>query len=278
MELNGDISFEVPELEGGIREMEPIEWNDILGKPTEYPPEAHTQGMSTITGLEAKFAEAFAAIEEKVDADYVAAAVKVVSDDLETETQARISGDYNLQQLIDIINALIPAQATPQNQLADKNFTNSSIATNTAYYISKVVAGERVPFDSLTELEAYTGPVTNNDYAFVKGTDSEGNTTYTRYKYNSNDEEWAKEYVLNNSSFTAAQWAAINSGITAGTLQQILSDILTLQSDMTTVKENIHNLQDVVPTEATPSNKLADKAYVGTQITNAIGNAIGGAY
>lgn len=99
------------------------------------------------------------------------------------------------------------------------NFVNSSIATNTAYYISD--NGE--PFTSVEELEAYPGIVTNNDYAFVTGTDSAGNTYYDRYKATVRDSTvtWALEYRLNNSSFTAAQWAAINSGITAALVAKI---------------------------------------------------------
>lgn len=120
------------------------------------------------------------------------------------------------------ITDLIPEQATPQNQLADKNFVNSSVATNTANYISD----NGQPFQSVADLEAYTGTLTNNDYAFVVGTDAAGNTTYTRFKYNANTGEWAEEYVLNNSSFTAEQWAAISSGITA-LLVQKLSDLPT---------------------------------------------------
>ena len=98
-------------------------------------------------------------------------------------------------------------------------FVNSSIATNTANYISN--NGE--PFTSLEQLEAYSGPVTNNDYAFVTGTDSEGNTYYDRYKATVSGETvtWALEYRLNNSSFTAAQWSAINSGITSALVAKI---------------------------------------------------------
>ena len=98
-------------------------------------------------------------------------------------------------------------------------FVNSSIATNTAHYISD--NGD--PFTSVAALEAYTGTVTNNDYAFVTGTDSEGNTYYDRYKATDNDSTitWGREYRLNNSSFTAAQWAAINSGITAALVSKI---------------------------------------------------------
>ena len=92
-------------------------------------------------------------------------------------------------------------------------FVNSSIATNTANYISN--NGE--PFTSVEQLEAYSGPVTNNDYAFVTGIDSEGNTYYDRYKatVSGSTVTWSLEYRLNNSSFTAAQWSAINSGITS---------------------------------------------------------------
>lgn len=87
------------------------------------------------------------------------------------------------------------------------NFVNSSIATNTAYFIGT--------FASVEELEAYTGTVTNNDYAFVTSTDSAGNTLYNRYKYNAATQTWSFEYAVNNTAFTAAQWAAIQSGLTA---------------------------------------------------------------
>ena len=98
-------------------------------------------------------------------------------------------------------------------------FVNSSIATNTANYISN--NGE--PFTSVEQLEAYSGPVTNNDYAFVTGTDSDGNTYYDRYKatVKGSSVTWALEYRLNNSSFTAAQWSAINSGITSALVAKI---------------------------------------------------------
>ena len=98
-------------------------------------------------------------------------------------------------------------------------FVNSSIATNTANYISN----NGVPFISVEQLNAYTGTVTNNDYAFVTGTDSEGNTYYDRYKatVKGSGVTWSLEYRLNNSSFTAAQWSAINSGITSALVAKI---------------------------------------------------------
>lgn len=101
----------------------------------------------------------------------------------------------------------------PVQNKAIYSFVNSSVSTNTAYYISN----NGQPFTSVAQLEAYTGEVSNNDYAFVSGTDSAGNTYYDRYKATVNDGvvTWAKEYRLNNSSFTANQWGTINSGFTA---------------------------------------------------------------
>ena len=59
----------------------------------------------------------------------------------------------------------------------------------------------------------------NNDYAFVVTTDQAGNIVYKRYKYNGTT--WLFEYDLNNSSFTAAQWATINSGVTSQILENV---------------------------------------------------------
>lgn len=101
------------------------------------------------------------------------------------------------------LSPLVPSQASAQNQLADKDFVNSSIATSTATF--------KGTFNSVDNLP--TTDVDDNDYAFVVTTDAAGNTVYKRYKYS--NEAWVFEYDLNNSSFTAAQWAAINSGVTA---------------------------------------------------------------
>ena len=108
------------------------------------------------------------------------------------------------------IQALIPNQATPSNQLADKDFVNSSIATNTATF--------RGTYTTLAQIEAIPNP-TNNDYAYLETTDSIGNNQFDRYKYSSSDSQWHYEYTLNNSSFTAEQWATINSGLTQSSVE-----------------------------------------------------------
>lgn len=127
-----------------------------------------------------------------------------------------------LKSSVDKISEVIPAQASDENQLADKDFVNSSIATNTAYFVGT--------FDDVDELPREG--VTNNDYAFVKGEDEFGNKVFDRYKY-SEGLGWLYEYTLNNSSFTSNQWSSINSGITENDVTQI-----------TTNKQNILSLQN----------------------------------
>lgn len=129
---------------------------------------------------------------------------------------------------IEDIEDLIPAQATSLNQLADKAFVNSSIATATATFKGTwnlvidleldVKATHEQVAAALAELQKIDTP-DNNDYCFVE-VPIEESLTYLdishvdRYKYDGKD--WVFEYTLNNSSYTSAQWEAINSGITSG--------------------------------------------------------------
>lgn len=125
------------------------------------------------------------------------------------ENAERVSADTNLSDRINTnlnsintINSKIPSQASSTNQLADKDFVNSSIANDTATF--------QGTFETVNDLP--TTNVKKNDYAFIVSVTSEGNPEYKRYKYNGT--QWIEEFTLNNSSFTANQWAAINSGIT----------------------------------------------------------------
>ena len=124
------------------------------------------------------------------------------------ETDSAINtAKSNLQGQVDTLQALIPATASADNQLADKDFVNSSIATATAEF--------KGSFTSLDELKATSGNL--NDYAFYLHTDNIGNKVVDRYKWTTAG--WLYEYTLNNSSFTAEQWAALNSAITATLVQ-----------------------------------------------------------
>ena len=98
-----------------------------------------------------------------------------------------------------------------QNNKASVEFVNSSIATNTATFRGTYSDVEDLP----------TTGVDINDYAFVITIDANGNTAYNRYKFTTT---WEYEYTLNNSSFTAEQWAAIQSGITSDLVAQITTN------------------------------------------------------
>lgn len=100
-----------------------------------------------------------------------------------------------------------PSTDAPPDQLAGARFTaefvNSSIATNTATFMGTFTSESEFPTEA-----------THNDYLFLDTVDGEGNKIFKRYKYVESSAAWKYEYTLNNSSFTAAQWAAIQSGIT----------------------------------------------------------------
>ena len=137
----------------------------------------------------------------------------VTTSDLEVQT-VEVSENLKVKgkDITEIIDYL-PNDVSKENKLTTENFVNSSIATNTAYF--------RGTFDSVEDLEAYEGEKTDNDYAFVRTVDEFGAISFNRYKYNSQSESWEYEYTLNNSSFTSAQWEAINSGITAELVAKI---------------------------------------------------------
>ncbi|MBQ0097917.1 MAG: hypothetical protein KBS62_03150 [Oscillospiraceae bacterium] len=175
-------------------------------------------------------------VTEQFATDYTDTAISEHNEDETSHTDIR--------QAVSDIEDLIPQQATSDNQLADKQFVNSSVATNTAIF--------RGTFNSIEELP--TTGITNNDYAFVISTDEFGTAVYNRYKYVLSTSQWVYEYSLNNSSFTANQWATINSGLTAEERGQILNDIL--------------NLQDTKQDKITSSSKLNADLVDDSSATN----------
>ena len=149
------------------------------------------------------------------------------------EATARTNADNALSNRIttnlnsiNTINSKIPSQASPTNQLADKEFVNSSIANDAATF--------QGTFESVNDLP--TTNVKKNDYAFIVTVVSGGNPEYKRYKYNGT--QWLEEFVLNNSSFTANQWAAINSGISSNWMNDTIQSI----NEETQARQDADNL------------------------------------
>ena len=155
---------------------------------------------------------------------------------VQDEATRATGAEQALQTALDTIEAVIPSAASSSNQLADKNFVNSSISTNTATFMGT--------FNSLAELQAVTG-ATNNDYGFVIEQDTVGNEYYDRYKYNGS--QWLFEYKVESTPFTSAQWDAIQSGITSALVTKLTA--LPTASELTTMlngkQDTINDLADI---------------------------------
>ena len=133
------------------------------------------------------------------------------------------------------IQTVIPATANAQNQLADQGFVNSSIQTATAYFRGDWATWADVPSDPALYPADATGnhtPITN-DYMVVIADEQENGGTW-RYKYTGTWAEqgksgWLAEYQVNETPLTAAQLAALNSGVTA----QAVASIANKQDKLT---------------------------------------------
>lgn len=157
------------------------------------------------------------------------------------------------EQAIERIDSYIPTAASASNQLADKDFVNSSINNVSAYYITKDADGN--PFATKAELDAATvvysgGEVrvpTRNDYAVVlddetKEKDVDGTYPTTRYIYNvaegATEGQWEFQYIVNNTALTADQLKAINSGITTELVAKITANETAIGTLSGTVESN----------------------------------------
>ena len=133
-------------------------------------------------------------------------------------------GGLSRTEIQAMIDASIPTldtamSSTSRNGVENrviKEFVNSSIASSTGTF--------RGTFDSVDELNAYSGDKKNNDYAYVVTKDAAGLSKQSKYKYVADTDTWTFEYDINNTTFTAAQTAAINSGITDTDVAKITSN------------------------------------------------------
>lgn len=239
--------------------------------------------ITSITQTDGKLSSTFEDILiEEAQVSGLATSLSTLSNAVVSETTNRVAGDTStlasaksytdtqvspIKTEVDAINAKIPSQASSTNQLADKDFVNSSIATATATFRGTV--------ESASALKALKGD--ENDYAFLKTTDSKGNVLFNRYKYSTNSStstttgNWEYEYTLNNSSFTEAQWETINSGATKAVVAQVSTNKTTIDSH-TSNKSNPHGvtkaqvgLSDVANTgdSATPTQNGTTKFTTG---------------
>lgn len=157
------------------------------------------------------------------------------------------------------------------------DFVNSSVATNTANFLGSFTLtdlGLTYPATDVqiaAALNSHTWPTgvtpTNNDYVYVEIQDPQTtgiDDKVERFKFSDLLESWGYEYTLNNSSFTAAEMATLESGITASdktTWNAAVADLSTHTSN-----SNIH---------VTSSDKTAWDAKQNAVNTDTDENAFG---
>ena len=191
-----------------------------------------------------------------------------VSDTTSTELGYVHGVTSAIQTQFNNITDLIPTQATTTNQLADKAFVNSTIQTNTANYRGNWATWSDVPTSANSYPEDYTGSKTPtvNDYLVVQ--DASGYTEETlagtwRFKYTgvwstAGKSGWLPEYQVNEEPLTAAQVAAINSGITS----VLVTQISTNQTNITNLTNNKQDNITGAATTITSSDLGTNKALI----------------
>lgn len=160
------------------------------------------------------------------------------------------------------IKALIPAQASKDNQLADKNFVNSSINSSAAYFIGSFATYA----DLLRWQNDNPTKATNNDYAYVEQDETHNNEGW-RYIYCKTNEEtvgtWKPQFKVNDTPFTAAQLAAINSNITSDKVTTFDNHVVNKENPHKVTKEqvglgNVDNTSDLNKPLSTAASEALD--------------------
>ena len=148
--------------------------------------------------------------------------------DLQGEQQQQGTDLQQLQDDVDAIEEKIPNQASAQNQLADKDFVNSSINSAAAFFRGSFASrAALLAVAWQTSDPSAANYVSNNDYAYVQDDETHSDEAW-RYIYvlqpGGSDNGWQPQFRVNESPLTAAQVAALNSGATAALIAQITAN------------------------------------------------------
>lgn len=163
---------------------------------------------------------------------------KLTFDTKPTDKSTNLVESGGIYSDLEEIRQKIPTQASSSNQLADKSYVDTGIATASATFRGTyhVINNLSLPVTATHEqiaakLLTVVTTADQNDYCFVQIPEDSSSSSniirVERYKYAGN--AWSYEYDLNNSGFTSAQWAAINSGVTAENFAKKVDKGTTLQ-------------------------------------------------
>lgn len=153
---------------------------------------------------------------------------------------------------------------------ATADFVNSSVATNTAKFLgnytltdlSLTYPATDAQIETALDGYAFSPAPTNNDYVYVEIQDPQTPgvaDVVKRFKFDGAN--WLYEYSLNNSSFTAAEIAAIDSGVTSTKVNNYDTHIADTTIHVTSTDKSTWNAkQDAISDLATIRSGAAEGA------------------
>ena len=175
------------------------------------------------------------------------------------------------ESAITTINGKIPSAASSSNQLADKDFVNSTVTTLLARYITSSAGGDSFATHAALVAGPYyldgtavtTSNLHNNDYAMVMEDETHDNKP-ARYIWSGS--QWSFQYVLNNTTFTQAQVDAMNSTITQNLVNTYSTHVANNDIHVTTSDKNTWNAKQNAITGAattiTDNNLTSNRAII----------------
>lgn len=162
------------------------------------------------------------------------------------------SNDLALYSDVTAIEDLIPSSASSSNQLADKNFVNDQVSTNTAYFDGSWATYADIPSTVAGFTNENLPEPTNNNYLVVLEDETQDGGTW-RYKYVDDGgaydkANWSVEYEVNETPFTQAQLDAINSGVTSSDVSLAQSALQSGDNISTLVNDSGYITSSSLPT------------------------------
>ena len=150
-------------------------------------------------------------VDGKVDAEETRAkgVEDTISGNLQTEITRATTAEGNLSTNIATHTTQI---ANIQTTIGNLSQSISNLQENLADFIGS--------FNTKADLLAYSGSLTNNDWAVVLDDETHSNQCW-QYIYKASTTTWQAEFMINEKPLTQTQWDAVNSGITAALVTQI---------------------------------------------------------
>jgi hypothetical protein len=177
------------------------------------------------------------------------------------------------------IQALIPAQASSTNQLADKNFVASSVMSNVGTRLYADTSGSQ--FATRAALTAATtfykadgtsvalSAIIEGSYTIItadEGAPSPFTNGQTRWLFSGG--AWGYEFGINEEPFTAAEAAAIGSGVTSAKVSSYDTHIADNSIHVTSTDKTNWNAKYSLPSGGVPTADIANNAVTDAKIAN----------